>query len=178
MKWKNIGQCTTMFLITATITEWQPLLARDYARKVLLDDLNFYRRKYDCRILAYVIMPEHYHVVLQLNQPDELHRWLRDVQSHTATELSKWLRLSLDQEELGIYSRHANGHSDLAIWKEQARAVSIVSEGVLRQKIEYVHANPVRRGLVCEPGEWPWSSWRNYHADDDSVFRIDRAEII
>ena len=38
----------------------------------------------------------------------------------------------------------------------------------------YMHNNPVRRGLVAQPGDWPWSSWRYYYLDDSSVLAMDR----
>ena len=71
------------------------MFANNDARVILLQDLEFYRKKYDSRILAYVIMPEHYHIVVQLNQAQDLHRWLRDLNGHTSKELSKWLRRSV-----------------------------------------------------------------------------------
>ena len=40
------------------------------------------------------------------------------------------------------------------------------------------HASPVRQGLVSEHGHWPWPGWRNYYLDDDSIFRVDRAELL
>ena len=178
MKWKNIACDTTTFFITATITEWQPLLARPRARDILVKDFEFYRNKYGCRILAYVIMPEHYHLVIEFQRPEDLHGWLHDVQMHTANELAKWLRQTGTPDELAVYARHANGRSKLAVWKEQARALGITSESVLRTKIDYVHKNPVDRGLVSQPDEWDWSSWRNYFLSDDSVFRVDRVELL
>ncbi len=177
VKWKNIA-CGTTFFITATITQWQPLLARPVARDMVLRDLEFYRNKYGCKILAYVIMPEHYHVVIEFLQPDDLHGWLHDVQLHTANEIAKWLKKTASAEELAVYARHANGKAKLAIWKEQARAVGMVSEAALRTKIEYIHKNPVSRKLVDEPSQWLWSSWRNYCLGDDSVLRIDKAEMV
>ncbi|MHB1458984.1 MAG: transposase [Armatimonadota bacterium] len=138
--------------------------------------MDFYRNKYDCRILAYVIMPDHYHLVLDLQKPDDLHRWLHDVQMHTGNELRKWLRETATPDDLAIFAKHANGKSKLAIWKEQARAFGIISNEVLRTKIDYMHNNPVKRGLVTDPSQWMWSSWHNYHLDDDSIFRVDRAD--
>ena len=144
----------------------------------MLRDLEFYRNKYHCKILAYVIMPEHYHVVIEFRQPDDLHGWLHDVQLHTANQIAKWLKKTAPAEELAVYAEHANGKAKLAIWKEQARAVGIVSEAVLRTKIEYVHKNPVSRKLVDEPSQYLWSSWRNYYIEDESVLRIDKAELV
>ena len=174
MKWKNIALDSNIFFITATITEWQPLLACDQVRRILLDDFQYYRSKYASRIVGYVIMPEHYHILLELSNPEDLPCWLHDVQRHTALEILKWLRDTHDPSEVEVFRRHANGESKLAIWKEQARSLPIVSERVLKIKLEYIHNNPIKRGLVDDPAEWPWSSWRNYCHNDDSIFRVDR----
>jgi hypothetical protein len=57
MKWKNIASDTSVFFVTATITQWRPLPAHVYARNLLPKDLEFCRQKYGCRIPTYVIMP-------------------------------------------------------------------------------------------------------------------------
>lgn len=177
MKWKNLAYETSTFFITATVTEWQPLFRHEEARNILLADFDFYRRKYGCEILAYMIMPEHYHLIVALEKAMHLHNWLRDLQGHTANELSKWLKATAHPRHLSVFEAHSNGTSKLTVWKEQSRAVGITSLPVLHTKIEYLHANPVRRGLVDDPSDWMWSSWRNYFLDDESVFRVDKVEI-
>ena len=164
MKWKNLAIQTNTFFITATFREWQPLFNYEPARQIMLNDFNYYRAKYGCRILSYVLMPEHYHLVIDLNKPEDLHGWLRDVQEHSSTMISKWL----------IDSQMQPRESSSELWKEQARAIGILNERTLRTKINYIHSNPVKRGLCAAPEEWLWSSWRNYYLDDDSIFRIDR----
>ena len=178
MKWKNKACDTPVFFITATITDWQPLFLHEEARRILLEDIEFYRRKYKAKILAYVIMPEHYHLVVDLGMPDLLHKWLADIQRHTANQLSQWLRETAHPAHLIVYEHRADKGAKLAVWKEQARAVGIVSRNVLSAKIEYVHANPVRRGLVENPADWPWSSWRSYYLGDDSVLYVDKVEML
>ena len=116
-------------------------------------------------------MPEHYHLVVDLNDPAQLHVWLRDVQGHSGTELSRWLR----ETDCRAWQGQTPGSR---VWKEQARALGIISESVLRTKIDYLHANPVRRGLAEGPGDWPWTSWRNYYLEDDSAFRVDRVGFV
>ena len=43
-----------------------------------------------------------------------------------------------------------------------------------REKLNYMHNNPVKRGLVKQPGDWPWSSWRFYFLHDLSLLAMDR----
>lgn len=72
----------------------------------------------------------------------------------------------------------ADKDSKPGVWKEQARAVGITSRRVMQTKIEYIHANPVRHGLVDDPANWLWSSWRNYYLGDESEFRVDRVALV
>jgi len=52
--------------------------------------------------------------------------------------------------------------------------MNIWSDKKQNEKIDYIHNNPVARGLVGSPGEWPWSSWRFYYREDRSVLAVDR----
>ena len=122
-------------------------------------------------------MPEHYHIVVEFQEANDLQKWLHDMQWHTAKAISKWLMHTGYTNELDTFAKHANGNAKLAIWKEQARAVGIISEHVLRTKIQYIHNNPVGRKLVDEPSQWLWSSWRNYHLDDENIFQVDKIVI-
>ena len=53
---------------------------------------------------------------------------------------------------------------------------NMYSEQKLREKLDYMHADPVKRGLVSSPEEWLWSSFRFYYLNDSSVLRMDRLE--
>ena len=52
---------------------------------------------------------------------------------------------------------------DLNIWSDKKQ----------NEKIDYMHNNPVARGLVSHPGDWPWSSWRFYYCEDSSLLAMD-----
>jgi hypothetical protein len=48
------------------------------------------------------------------------------------------------------------------VWQEGSHPQMIASEAMLRQKVEYIHQNPVKRGYVDDPAHWRYSSYRNY----------------
>ncbi|MGA2987397.1 MAG: hypothetical protein ABSG32_26675 [Terriglobia bacterium] len=52
--------------------------------------------------------------------------------------------------------------------------MNIWSEKKRNQKIDYMHNNPIKRGLVAHPGDWPWWSWRFYYPEDSSILAMDR----
>jgi len=60
------------------------------------------------------------------------------------------------------------------LWQRRFCPFNVFSEKKYLEKVEYMHGNPVKRGLVSSPGGWPWSSWRSYFLEDASILRMDR----
>ena len=64
--------------------------------------------------------------------------------------------------------------STYRVWQRRFYPFNVYSEKKRLEKLDYMHNNPVKRGLVKEPGEWPWSSWRFYFRQDASLLEMDR----
>ncbi len=60
------------------------------------------------------------------------------------------------------------------VWQRPYYLMNIFTENKGLEKLNYIHQNPVKRGLVSSPGDWPWSSWRFYFLQDASIFAMDR----
>jgi hypothetical protein len=57
--------------------------------------------------------------------------------------------------------------------RAELRFLNIWSEKKRLEKLNYMHNNPVKRGLVAQPGDWPWSGWRFYYLGDWSLLAMD-----
>lgn len=64
--------------------------------------------------------------------------------------------------------------SHYRVWQRRFYPFNVYSEKKRLEKLNYMHHNPVKRGLVSSPGDWPWSSWRFYFLQDASIFAMDR----
>ena len=69
-----------------------------------------------------------------------------------------------------------HGHERRRVWLPRSYDMNIYTEKKRLEKLNYMHANPVKRGLVKMPGDWPWSSWRFYNLGDDSLLAMDYVE--
>jgi hypothetical protein len=58
-------------------------------------------------------------------------------------------------------------------WQRRFYDFNVWSEKKFKEKLEYMHANPVKRGLVLHPKDWPWSSWRHYALGEQGSIRVD-----
>jgi hypothetical protein len=60
------------------------------------------------------------------------------------------------------------------VWQRRFYDMNIWSEKKQLEKLDYIHNNPAVQRLVSEPGAWPWSSWRFYFLEDESIIAMDR----
>jgi hypothetical protein len=63
--------------------------------------------------------------------------------------------------------------SHYRLWQRRFYPFNVFSEKKRQEKLNYMHNNPVKRGLVSAPGDWPWSSWRFYYLQDASILPMD-----
>jgi len=64
-------------------------------------------------------------------------------------------------------------HAHFRLWQRKGYDMNIWTAKKVEEKLNYMHNNPVKRGLVKEPGDWPWSSWRYYFLQDASLLAMD-----
>ena len=64
--------------------------------------------------------------------------------------------------------------SHYRVWQRRFYPFNVYSEKKRLEKLDYMHNNPVQRGLVSSPGDWAWSSWRFYFLQDASLLAMDR----
>jgi len=60
------------------------------------------------------------------------------------------------------------------VWERRYYPFHGYSEQKVQEKLDYRHVHPVKRGLVCSPEQWPWSSFRFYYLNDVCVLKMDR----
>jgi REP element-mobilizing transposase RayT len=120
-------------------------------------------------------MDNHLHLVAA---GDKLTDLIRDFKSYTAKQIVS--RLQQDQKtwvlnQLQYWKQSNKIRSDYQVWQEGFHPQQIVSEAMLRQKIEYLHHNPVRAGLVAQAEDWLYSSARDY-AGGKGIIELDALE--
>jgi putative transposase len=136
-RFSETGRAYSLTKCTATgisLTD-DPLIA-----KSLIDALFWMDSQDRFRLGAFVVMPDHHHVVIALNSGYTLPGIMKPLGSCTAREINR-----ISGSSGGIWQE---GYYDRGIRK---------MENIL-EIFEYIHHNPVRKGLVSRADEWPYSS--------------------
>ena len=150
------------YFVTCTVVKWISIFTRKPYFDILIDSLQFCRQHKGLKIYAYVILDNHLHLVVA---GDKLTDIIRDFKSYTAKSLIARLEQEQKTWVLNQFQYHkqpTKAKSDYQVWQEGFHPQQIVSEEMLHQKIDYLHQNPVRIGVVERPEEWVYSSARDY----------------
>ena len=161
--------------ITFSCWQRQKFLNSDRARGWFIESLNKSLEKHDIGCWAYVIMPEHVHLLVYPRQVKyNISKWqaslkigvnrlaVNFLKQHNPASLAK---LAAPQPDCRITYRfwQPGGGVDVNLW----------TESKIWDKIDYIHKNPVRRGLVESPELWMCSSYRDYAQLGTGLLLID-----
>ena len=161
----QISRTTPACYFTAVAHHRLPIFRTDRLKQVLCDAYCEARNKHGILILAYVIMLEHVHV-LAFSERD-IKDILRLFNGISARRVIQFLtdndfQASLFKLRGGVRERN-HKHS---VWHHHTDSLEIFGEETFRQKVEYIHQNPVRAGLVEHPDDYLYSSARQWHGRD------------
>jgi REP element-mobilizing transposase RayT len=165
-----------VYYITTVIYNRLPLFTRPSFIIPLYDSLNFYRYKQDFRILGYVIMPDHLHLLIWPHGEATVSEIMRDYKKYTSKCIIRQARVEGKTEWMRAFEQagRETKRSKHKVWQDSYWDTNVYSERFLRQKLIYMHRNPVRAGLVALPEEYVYSSYRNYVFDEEWLIEIDR----
>ena len=148
--------------LTCTVVEWLPVFTRQEPVDVLLDSWRYLSEHRGLKLYGYVVLENHLHAVAQAERLPSV--WA-SFKSHTAKEiialLDKHGAERLLKRMRFAFKAHRSDRMH-QFWQEGSHPQVMGNELILRQKLEYIHNNPVKRGYVDHPEEWRWSSARNY----------------
>jgi putative transposase len=139
-------------------------IAEDY--HIGLDSLKFCLNKYGAILTAFVFMPNHWHGILWHEDKLDLSGFMRDFKRFTSVQLRRRMAQN-GHESHFILSKSPEGRVRYRIWTGRFDVVAIVSRKVLEIKMNYIHNNPVRAGLVRKPEDWSYSSAGFYYLERD-----------
>ena len=149
-------------------------------RKNFISTLKRLQTRWGFKIPGYVLMPEHFHLLILPSQEADPSTIMQSLKERTAkfivnnlreNDRVPWCRRMLEKLKLPP-SVHLHGPH--RVWQRRFYDLNVWSEKKRLEKLNYMHGNPVKRGLVTHWGEWRWSSWRFYYLEDYSILTIDR----
>jgi putative transposase len=169
---RHFDHLNTARFVTFTCFRRLQLLTSDDVIQIVLELLDVTRLRHEFRLLGYVIMPEHVHLVLHPKPETKLGPVIGEFKSRSAARIIGSPLMTLP--DVCRIVRH--GTERKAFWQPRCYDHNCRTPETVMEKIHYCHNNPVKRRLVAEPREWKWSSYNWYCGERTVPISIDRFE--
>lgn len=155
-----------VYFITCTITQWVDVFTRkDYA-DIIVGSLKYCRAEKGLEIFAWVIMSNHIHLIISCKDGYQLSDILRDFKKYTASQVVNAIEQTPRESRKNWLLWLLKKDGAITFWQNDNHAEEITSESFFKTKLDYIHNNPVRAGMVYKEEEYPYSSARAYYGGD------------
>ena len=166
------------YFVSFAVVYWMDVFVRERYADIFCQAIQYcmQEKKMDC--FAYCIMPSHVHLIYRdgNSNPGQL---LKDLKRHTALMLLKDVQDNPQESRkewlLWMFRRaaqKAGKKSGRQFWQHHNKPIELWSPKVIKQKLDYIHQNPVEAGFVLRDIDWKYSSARNY-AELPAVMDVD-----
>jgi len=166
------------YFVSFATVYWIDLFIREPYFTILVNSVGYCRSQKGMELYAYCFMPSHVHFVFRSVQDNPV-GLLRDFKKYTARQLLQAIhdypKESRREWMLDLFQkagRHNNHVTRFQFWQHNNHPIELWSKKLIRQKINYIHRNPVVSGFVTDPADWKYSSARNFQ-HGDGVMQID-----
>ena len=158
-----------LHFLTCSCYHRQLWLNEPRRRDLFLQILEEVRQRYRFVVVGYVVMPDHIHLLIsepERGTPSTVmqvmkQRFARQVLRSAGPSFALFAKGGDSQEQSHVWQRR---FYDFNVWSERKRV----------EKLRYMHRNPVKNGLVAEPEDWEWSSYRSYAFQEEGIVKINQ----
>ncbi len=160
-----------VYFVTYSVVEWLPVFVSEHACRIVIDSLNFCDERKGLCTNAFVIMPTHIHAIFfDRNFDNErLQKSLADFRKFTGRQLSDFCVGHSPTCFTETLRASSTADRERRFWQPSRHPEAIQSEKFWKQKLDYLHENPCRKGVVARAGWWRFSSAAYYVSDGEEA---------
>ena len=167
-----------LYFVSFATVYWIDVFTREAYFSILAQSIDYCRKLKAMEVYAYCFMPSHVHLVFRSGNSDPS-GLLRDFKGYTSKMILKAIEENPHESRkewlLWMFEKAGKENATIThrqLWQHHNKPIELWTDEVIKQKIDYIHNNPVTSGYVTDPVDWKYSSARNYQ-DDHSILEID-----
>ena len=166
-KWSNQNLPGALHFVTGNLLNRTPLFNEDDVCRAFFKVCNKLKNEWPAKLIAYVTMPDHFHLIVN-PRDGNIRGFSGALKSLSAREI-----INLCGGDLFLRDAPDDDRSIHNVWQESFKSQALWSGWMIWQKINYIHANPVKARLVTSAKEYRWSSFRAFYNDSSEPLPVD-----
>lgn len=164
-----IGDQQAPHFISFATVQWVDALSRPIYKDIIVDSLRYCQQEKGLILYAYVIMSNHVHIIASAKEGFKLTDILRDLKKFTSKQLFTAIEDNPQESRkswmLWLFrSTGANNsnNQNIQVWQQDNRPIELSTPEMAKQRLDYLHNNPVAEGIVFEAQHYVYSSAFDY----------------
>jgi REP element-mobilizing transposase RayT len=171
---------TLPHFITATVVDWIDVFSRKTYRDTVIECLDYCITHKAMVLYGYVIMSNHIHLIVQ-SSDGKLSDLIRDFKKFIANKILEKIQIEPESrrewmlERFKLATESHSRNKNYQFWQYGNHPEEIYTNKFMWSKLDYIHLNPVRAGIVEKATQYIYSSASNY-VNDKGLLKIDKAD--
>ena len=165
--------------ITSTVLNWMDALSRPIYKDIIINSLNYCIQEKGLQLHAWVIMNNHFHLIASAKEGGAIAAIIRDLKKFTSRQIMDAIAQNPQESRkewlMNAFSyavRHNNNNEHFQFWQQDFHPIALTNEDIYRQKMEYLHNNPVKEGIVWQPQDYKYSSAIDYYENKTGLLPL------
>ena len=175
----KVGEDAIPHFVTFSVVGWIDVFSREQYKKLFLESLKYCQEKKGMVLHAWVIMTNHVHLIIS-SISNKLEHIVRDLKKFTSKQIIKAIQENNAESRkewmLNIFSytgKNNNNNKEFQFWKQDYHPIELDTPEKMKQRLDYLHENPVRGGLVWEPWHYKYSSAIDYYTNEHGLLKVE-----
>src|ERR1700722_3287585 len=153
-----------VYFVSCAVVEWVDIFTRSLYCDIVVDSLKYCIEKKGLVIHAWVIMPNHIHLIISRKGEPSLSDIMRDFKKFTSSQIIEAIKNNPESRRnwmlwiFGAAGRANSQNTNYQFWQQDNHPEELFSYAFTKQKVQYLHDNPVRARIVVEPHDYVYSS--------------------
>jgi len=176
----NFSDPQGLYFTTSCVVDWIDLFTRPAYKEIIVDSLKHCQTNKGLNIHAWCLMPSHLHMIVSAKEGASLSGCFRDFKKFTNLEIIDTMehRINESRKEWLLERFSSNAEplqriTNYKVWQDGNQPKWLKTNEFIKQKLDYIHDNPVVEGIVDEPEHYLYSSARDYYAGKKGLIDID-----
>jgi REP element-mobilizing transposase RayT len=176
----RFGDSQYPHFITFAVINWIDALSRPAYKEIIIDSLKHCQQEKGLVLNAWIIMSNHVHLIARCQPDFQLADVMRDLKKFTSKKIEEAIRQNSFESRkdwmLWMFKRAGEKNSNnkyFQFWQQDNHPVELYGYETLKQKLNYLHENPVRAGIVYEPWHYKFSSAIDYCSTEKGKIKLE-----
>ena len=175
----KVGEDAIAHFVTFSVVGWIDVFSRECYKEIFVNSLKYCQENKGLKLHAWVIMTNHVHLIVS-SDTNKIENLVRDIKKYSSKQIIAAIQESKTESRkewmLNLFSyagKNNSNNKDFQFWKQDYHPIELNSANKSKDRLDYLHENPVRSGLVWEPWHYKYSSAIDYYTNEHGLLKIE-----